>query len=371
MTATMAARVLLADDTPDIRALLRLVLSRQEDFEVVAEAADGSEAVDMARLHRPDVVLLDLAMPVMDGLEAIPGVRAAVPDCKIVVLSGFNADQMEAEALGAGADAYLEKGTPPLTLVTELRRICGLREAAPPQAPDITVVPATLPAPSGDGTWGEAELAVVHHELMSPLAVIEGFSSLLERKPGLFSPAQVQEHAASIGRSARHLRALIEEVTDARRVELAALEVRRAPVDVAALVRDVVQDMASLADSHVLQVDAPAALVAEIDAVRVRQVLTNLLSNALKFSPAGSAVDVSVAVGAALLEISVRDEGPGIPSHRRDDVFHRFTRLQPGVKGVGLGLFISRAIARAHGGELLIADHDPPGTTFVLRLPHP
>lgn len=381
MTEATYARVLLADDTPDIRALLRLVLSRQEDFGVVAEAADGREAVAMAQEHRPDLVLLDLAMPVMDGLEAIPGVRAAAPDCKIVVLSGFNAEQMAEEALAAGADAYLEKGTPPMRLVSELRRICGLREVAPPTPPppppapsepaaDITVTPS--PAAAGrEGAWGEAELAVVHHELMSPLAIIDGFSSLLARKPGLFSPEQIQEHATSIGRSARHLRALIEEITDARRIELAALDVRREQVDVAALVREVVQDMATVGRDHVIAVQAPDALAAQADPVRVRQVLTNLLSNAVKFSPLGSHIEVSVAVGASLVEVAVRDEGPGIPRDQHHAVFQRFTRLQPGVKGMGLGLFIAQAIAHAHGGEVLIADHDPPGATFILRLPHP
>lgn len=381
MTEATYARVLLADDTPDIRALLRLVLSRQEDFEVVAEAADGREAVALAQEHRPDLVLLDLAMPVMDGLEAIPGVRAAAPDCRIVVLSGFNADQMADEALAAGADAYLEKGTPPMRLVSELRSICGLREVVPPTPPpppapadpaDISVVPSPAVAGIGpEGAWGEAELGVVHHELMSPLAIIEGFSSLLARKPGLFSAEQIQEHAASIGRSARHLRALIEEITDARRVELAALEVQRRPVDLAALVREVVQDMATLGEDHVFAVQAPDSLEAQADPVRARQVLTNLLSNAVKFSPLGSRIEVSLAVGASLLEVAVRDEGPGIPRDQRQAVFHRFTRLQPGVKGMGLGLFIAQAIARAHGGEVLIADHDPPGATFILRLPHP
>ena len=363
---TMAARVLLVDDTPDIRALLRLVLSRQDDFEVVAEAADGSEAIDMARLHRPDVVLLDLAMPVMDGLEAIPEVRAAVPDSKIVVLSGFNADQMADEALRAGADAYIEKGTPPLRLVTELRRICGLREAAPPEAPRI--VSAAEP-PAEPEPWNADELALVNHELLSPLAVIEGFASLLERKPEVFSPAQIREHAASINRSARHVRALLQAVMDAGRVDAAEVAVERAATDIAVLVRHVVHDLRAVIEGNLVRVDGPDSLVVPADPVRVRQIVTNLVGNAAKFSPAGAPIVVRVAAVDDAVEVTVQDQGPGIPQARREEVFARFVRLDPGAKGMGLGLYISRGLARAHGGDVVLLDGDPPGATFVLRLP--
>lgn len=366
MTSTAAATVLLADDTPDIRALLRLVLSRQDDFEVVAEAADGSEAIEQAQRHRPDVVLLDLAMPVMDGLEAIPGVRAAAPHSKIVVLSGFNADQMADEALRAGADAYIEKGTPPLRLVTELRRICGLREAAPPEAPTIVTAGGAV---EDSRQWGADELAVVNHELLSPLAVIEGFASLLERKPEIFAPEQIREHAASINRSARHLRALLQAITDARRLEMADLAVERTTTDLAVLVREVVQDLATMTEGHPVSVTAPDSLVAAVDPVQVRQIVTNLVGNAAKFSPTGAAIEVQMAAVDRLIEVSVHDEGPGIPQHRRAELFRRFSRLDPGVKGMGLGLYISQGLARAHGGDLVLLDDGPPGATFVLRLP--
>ncbi|HEX2039701.1 MAG TPA: response regulator [Acidimicrobiales bacterium] len=367
----MPARVLLADDTADIRALLRIVLSRYDDeFEVVAEAADGSEAVAMAKAHDPDLVVLDLAMPVMDGLEAIPEVRAVAPDCKIVVLSGFNADQMAAEALDVGADAYLEKGTPPRRLVDELRRVLGLRDAAvlPPPAGSTTRA-----AEADDETptpmWGGEELSLVTHELMSPLAVIEGFAALLERKPDAFTPEQVREQAASILRSARHLRALLQAVTDARRLEVQALLVTRERADLVELVREVVQDMGTIADGRAIRVTAPSTLECTGDPVRLRQVLTNLLSNAAKFGPPGEPIDVEVAAVGNVAEVAVRDRGPGVPPERRGELFRRFSRLGVTVKGMGLGLYISRGIARAHGGDLVLDPEVSEGSRFVLRLP--
>ena len=103
-------RVVLADDTSEYRLLLRIILEQDGRFEVVGEAADGSEAVRVAAEERPDVLVLDLAMPVMDGLQAIPGVLAGSPDTAIVVLSGFARGRLDRQALASGATAYVEKG---------------------------------------------------------------------------------------------------------------------------------------------------------------------------------------------------------------------------------------------------------------------
>ena len=107
--ADSALRILIADDAPDIRLLLRMYLSDSR-LEVVGEATNGAEAVEMTRGEQPDAVILDLAMPVMDGLEAIPRIKEVSPATKIVVLSGFDADRMAERALGLGADTYLQKG---------------------------------------------------------------------------------------------------------------------------------------------------------------------------------------------------------------------------------------------------------------------
>ncbi len=104
-------RVLLADDVPDIRALLRLAIERDGRFEIVGEAGDGAEAIAQAGLLTPDLVLLDLAMPQMDGLQAIPEIRHHIgPDGRIVVLSGFESERLGACAIETCADAYVEKG---------------------------------------------------------------------------------------------------------------------------------------------------------------------------------------------------------------------------------------------------------------------
>lgn len=151
-----AIRVLVVDDTPDIRFLLRMALGTEDDMVVVGEAGDGLAAVDEAARTRPDVVLLDLAMPVMDGLEALPLVKQACPDAHVVILSGFEATAMAGSAQAAGAAAYLQKGVAPDVIISCIRRL------ARPAAVDVpTVRPASLPPGATVWSWVDALAAGV------------------------------------------------------------------------------------------------------------------------------------------------------------------------------------------------------------------
>jgi YesN/AraC family two-component response regulator len=117
-------RVVIADDTPDIRMLLRWSLEPDERFLIVGEATNGAEAVTLISSLDVDAILLDLAMPVMDGLQAIPHIKIASPSTKILVLSGFDQESMAGEALSRGADAYLEKGVAVREITTVLSDLC-------------------------------------------------------------------------------------------------------------------------------------------------------------------------------------------------------------------------------------------------------
>jgi len=118
-----AYRVMIADDVQDLRSMLRLALELSGHFTVVAEAMNGAHAVDLAAMHKPDLALLDLSMPELDGLEALPRIREVSPDTKVVVLSGFEEARMGPMAMAQGAVAYLEKGIPPRRLVQVLLEI--------------------------------------------------------------------------------------------------------------------------------------------------------------------------------------------------------------------------------------------------------
>ena len=124
-------RVLIVDDVAALRKLVRYVLSGAPRFHVAGEAADGQAAIDMAREIQPDLVLLDVSMPKMDGLEALPRIRYACPNARILVLSGFQESRLGDMARSLGADGFIEKGAPPDELLARLIvAVEGRREPA-------------------------------------------------------------------------------------------------------------------------------------------------------------------------------------------------------------------------------------------------
>ena len=118
-------RVLIVDDAADLRLMLRLQLEESGQFEVVGEAEDGAEGIELARERQPDLILLDIAMPVRDGFEALPTLRTESPNSRIIILSSFQEAQLGRKALDLGAAAYLEKSVPPDEIADRLVELMG------------------------------------------------------------------------------------------------------------------------------------------------------------------------------------------------------------------------------------------------------
>lgn len=142
----MSVRTLLVDDAPILRQLVRMVLEADGSFQVVAEAGDGVEAIEAAREHRPELVLLDLAMPRMGGMEALPHLRAAAPEARVVVFTGFEGPGVVRAARAAGAARVLHKGLDPHALCRELLDLVG--EAPTPATASPRPEPRVPPGPA-------------------------------------------------------------------------------------------------------------------------------------------------------------------------------------------------------------------------------
>jgi signal transduction histidine kinase len=217
-------------------------------------------------------------------------------------------------------------------------------------------------------------VSLVSHELRSPMAAVIGAARTLEQRWRELTADQRGAFLALIADETTRLAALIGDVLDTSRIEAGTFSYRFADVDVAALLQDSVA-AASLAQDEVpLDIEiAPRLPAVRGDPERLRQIVGNLIDNAVKYSPAGAAVEVRAAPGdgAGGVIVSVRDRGPGIADADKLLIFEKFGRVTgTGSKpGTGLGLYIARSIAEAHGGTLDVASTPGHGSTFTLRLP--
>jgi signal transduction histidine kinase len=218
-------------------------------------------------------------------------------------------------------------------------------------------------------------LASMSHELRTPLSAILGFADLLLSSSKETLSPRARESLERIKWNGDHLLGLINDVLDLAKVESGRIDVRRAPVNVSQLARACVAEVDSLRDGKelVLRADVPEATVEmSTDAQRVKQILLNLLANALKFTDSGEVL-LTLRATADEVTISVRDTGIGISTQSLGELFQDFHQLQTGdgrrFPGTGVGLALSRRLARALGGDIEVRSREHEGSTFVFTLP--
>ena len=216
-------------------------------------------------------------------------------------------------------------------------------------------------------------VSLVSHELRSPMAAVIGAARTLHDRWRTLSPDQREAFLALIADETNRLAALIGDVLDTSRIEAGTFSYRFTDVDLGQLVGDAVGAASVGQDEVRIDTDVAETLpFVRGDAERLRQVLTNLIDNAVKYSPAGDEVAVRARRANGRVVIEVSDHGPGIPVDQQRLIFEKFGRadVAGGSKpGTGLGLFIARSIAEAHGGTLDVRSQPNAGATFVLALP--
>jgi signal transduction histidine kinase/CHASE3 domain sensor protein len=218
-------------------------------------------------------------------------------------------------------------------------------------------------------------LASMSHELRTPLSAILGFADLLQTSPKENLSPRARESLERIKRNGEHLLSLINDILDLAKAEAGRLDVRFAPVNLPQLGRACVAEVESLRASTEVQLRAEgsdASIEIRTDVQRVRQILLNLLSNALKFTQAGQVV-LSVTETSDEVRVAVTDTGIGIPEHAIGELFREFHQLDVGdgrkYPGTGIGLALSRRLAHALGGEIEVRSREREGSTFTLVLP--
>src|SRR3954452_10974124 len=213
------------------------------------------------------------------------------------------------------------------------------------------------------------------HELRSPLTSVQGFAELLMLDKDSLTPRQL-ETVEIILDNCRHLVRLLNDLLDLARSDAGRLAIRPQPTEVAPLIEDVVRTMRAqteAAGQSLAEQVEPGLPLINVEPGRIRQILVNLLTNAHEYTPEGASIGIAARADGAEVEISVSDDGPGIPADQLERIFERFTRGDAGltqrVGGTGLGLAISKSLVELHGGTIAAASGPAGGAEFTLRIP--
>ncbi len=218
-------------------------------------------------------------------------------------------------------------------------------------------------------------VSAVSHELRTPLTTILGYAEFLEDRIGGSLSADQERFVRHIQTSAQRLGGLVDDLLDFARIDAGTFSLKRAPVDLAPKIREIVASFLpqAAASQLALTLELPEApLPMDVDANRIGQVMANLISNALKFTPAEGRIAVRAIPMAEGLRVEVEDTGEGIPAKDVPRLFQRFSQLESGALkgGTGLGLSISKALVEAHGGAIGVSSALPTGSLFWFTLPN-
>jgi len=360
-------RVLVVDDNEDDALVIALELRRGGWDPSLRRVQTADELRAALAGAAWDVVISDYALARTNGLEALRLVReASGGELPFVLVSGTVGEESAVEALKAGAGDFVMKQN--LTrLVPAVQR--ELRDAQVRRERRETLEALRQAVVARDQF-----LSIASHELKTPLTSLQlQLQSLLRMMdPEASRDDRLAQKLRTVTRATERLGELVNRLLDVSRITAGTLEIVREEVDLAEVAREVASRFAeSLREvGSELELRAPAAVRGRWDRMRVDTIVTNLLSNAVKYGE-GRPVEMGVLARGGLARLWVRDRGIGIAPEDQARIFERFERAVPErhYGGFGLGLWVARLVAEAHGGCIKVESHPGEGSTFELQLP--
>ncbi|MBI4950984.1 MAG: hybrid sensor histidine kinase/response regulator [Myxococcales bacterium] len=370
------ARIVHIEDDPANRLLVRKLLERAGHE--VLDAADGIEGVRAALGARPELVLVDLNIPGLDGYEVTLRLRGE-PALRGVPIIAITAEGDRDTSLAVGCDGFLQKPIDARTFASTIERyLGGARDSQPPMRSarlrqQSQRIVAHLEQKVAELSGANERLREVDaarsafyrnisHELATPMTPIVGYLKLLlDEELGPLEPAQRRALGAMEECTAR-LRRTVDNLLDVTGLETGRLRFARFEYDLLDATRRAIASVADRAAEKNLRLveELPRGPMPALgDGVRVQRAIAQLLDNALKFTPGGGVIGVRVTrLPTQSYELCVADTGPGVPADKGDRIFEAFYQVDASVTrehgGVGVGLAIARRTARGHGGELRV-----------------
>jgi len=404
-SGTGAPRLLIVDDEDSVLQTLAAILE-QEGYEVVA-ASNATDALEHIRAERFDLLLTDLRIEGTSGLDLLAALRERSSDTPSVMLTGYASLESAIDALREGAYDYLIKPCHVDELKATVARAIergALSRALRERLDELNEANAKLKSLSGElqervdlataelrqtvDELAEANrrleeasqvredfISMAAHELKTPITSLRGSAQLLLRRlgrEGALDQETIRRGLGVIEQQSGKLARLVTQMMDLTRMRAGRLDLNLEPIDLARLVADVVANQRIFSEQHSIILEGPEALPVVADSLRIDQVVTNLIDNAIKYSPSGGEIRVEVSrADEHVVQLAVSDQGIGVPSEHRERIFERFYRAHTGSHhaGMGLGLYITQQIVESHGGGIQLESPPEGGTRFVVTLP--
>lgn len=365
-------RILIVDDEPDIVESLEVMLLKK-GYEVLS-ASSGDDGLEKAKQEQPDLILLDVMMPVMDGFEVCRNLKRlpSTQHIPVLLLTALHELEDKVKGLEAGADDFVTKPFNDAELrarVSAFLRTKKLRDELEASYKKLKELEQMRDSLAG----------MIVHDLKAPLtAITGGLSVFLDHieKDTSFSQ-DIRKLVINAHRSAKRLVGLIQDILDVSRMEESKLPIKKSPTNLCDLVVGCVQTLEPLAQQSNVNLVCEATdkqAQANVDRGLIERVMSNLISNSIKFTEPGGKVTAGVRSlpHEKQVEFVVADTGIGIPQEHLEKIFDKFfqsTGHESSRKGQGLGLAFCRMAVESHGGKIRVESGQGKGSCFFVRLP--
>ncbi len=403
--------VLNVEDTPENRHLVRRILE-SEDYQVV-DAENALEGIKKAVEIRPDLILMDINLPDLDGFTAVTRIRsyAHLKHVPIIALTARTVSDDRDRAKAIGCDDYLNK---PIDF-DELINAVARHLATGHKEEDVTTQREYYLQEQSLNLIEQLEhkieeleaayerlkhlekaksdfISVVSHELRTPLTLVSSYTQMLETLPAIRTDEAAKEFLGGVTKGMTRLQEIIDDMVSVIRMELANRELRLAPVSVRSILKSIKDEQAPTVQERQLRLKISLAndlAMVNGDSKQLHSALSRIVGNAVKYTPGGGGITINarsvVRDGEPYIEITVADTGVGIDLDKQWLIFEKFSTAEDVMLhstsktqfmggGIGLGLTIAKGVIQSHGGQIWVESDgydpdNPPGSKFFILLP--
>jgi len=367
-----APSILIVDDTPENLQLLNGML-KSRGYKA-RPVPDGEMALRAAKSDPPDLILLDINMPEMNGYEVCRSLKgdptlAAIP---VIFISALNETMDKVKAFGLGGVDYVTKPFQFEEVHARVETHLKLRQLQKELERQNQQLKESYDRLRELETLRDNLVHLVVHDLRSPLAMMAGYVDLIKVKIAAKLNASEVGYIDVVGKHTAKLLDMVTTLLDVSRMEAGQMPLNRQACDLAGVAKEVTDSFSVLAGRRQLSIESlsgPLSVHADKDVLQ--RIIANLVGNAIKFTPDGGQIRVTIGRKDSMARVAVTDSGPGIPAEYHAKVFEKFGQVDKQARrhSTGLGLTFCKLAVHAHGGEIGVESEVGKGSTFWFALP--